>query len=106
VSKPLQSKKHLRKYEINESTINILRQSLDEFKNVRLTASIFDLFLGDLFFRFDGTEQDVEPNSAGIKSRLLRNQCQVLAVLLDIQLIDPFTIQLEEKRFSESNTSC
>ena len=88
---------HLKNYKINEWYIDILRQFLYEFEDVRLSACIFDLFLGDLFLRFYGTKQDVEPNSTSVKGRLLRHQCQLFTVLLDIELADTLAIELEEK---------
>jgi len=106
VEAPAKAKMYLRKYEIKERCIDILRQFLDEFKDVCFSACILDFFLGDHFVRFHGTKQDVEPDSSRVKGRLLRDQCQLLAVLLDIELGDTFAVELErEEGPSMGNTS-
>ena len=72
----------------------VLRKFFDKFQDVRLTASLFQLFLGHFFSRLNSSQQYVELDGSRIECWLLRNKGKVLSVLLHIQFRDALTIEL------------
>ena len=74
--------------------IKAIRQRLDEVEDVGVTTRGFDLFLGYFICRLDRTEENVKANSSRVKCRLLRDQSNLLAVVLDVQLGDLLAIEL------------
>jgi hypothetical protein len=73
-----------------------LGKSLDELQDVRISAGCLNFLPRDFFGRFGCTKQDIEFDSASVESRLLRNQSQVLPVLLDVEFCDFLAIKLQK----------
>lgn len=74
--------------------VEAIGQRLDEIEDVGVTAGSFDLLLSDLIFRLDRTKEDVEANGSRVEGGLLRDESNLLAVLLDIEFRDLFAIEL------------
>lgn len=68
---------------------------MNELQDVSIAACFLNLLLRNLGFGFGGAKQDVETNRASVEGRFLRHQGDVLAVILNVQLVDLFAVDVD-----------
>lgn len=83
----------LRTFATNFS-VESVGQRLDEFEDVGVAACLFDLFLGDFAGWLGSTKENVEADSAGVESRFLRHESDVLSVVVYIESRDVNAVEL------------
>ena len=78
--------------------VKAVSEELDELEDFRIATCLLNLLLCNLLDGLDGAEKDVELDSASVEGGLLRDEGDLLAVLINVELSDRLLIKLYGQR--------